>query len=154
MSCGTLSLDRFNGREQYAVSKATIEVYEENNGYRVDFDVETEETPLKTLPDTEELPARPEANFFVKMPSFSWDTLVGSRYEMPCGYDEETEEYLTHFYYCEHEETDDNVIQVMEADGGRYHVTITATCTDVNYYDGSKPRTKITIDAWFTPMKT
>lgn len=65
--------------------------------------------------------------------------------------DEESEDYVTRIYYCEHQEMDDNLIEVLERDGKRFRVRITGTCADVNFYDGSKPRTSVTIDAWFTP---
>jgi hypothetical protein len=151
MSVGTLTLDRFNGQEQFSVEEAVIYVLTDNGTTRLNFEVTTGGPPLNTLPDTEELRATPDAEFTVAAPGFSWDSLVGSHWEIPLGYDPESDDYVTRIYYCEHEETDDNLIKVIEREGMSFRVRITGTCTDVNFYDGSKPRTKVTIDAWFTP---
>ena len=151
MSFGTLTLDRFNGQEQFSVEEAVIYVLNGDGSTRLNFEAATGGPPLRTLPDTEVLKATPDVEVTVEAPGFAWDSLVGSRWEIPLGYDEESDDYVTRIYYCEHEEMDDNLVEVLERDGERFHVVITGTCTDVNFYDGSKPRTKVTIDAWFTP---
>lgn len=153
MSVGVLTLNRFNGQEQFAIFKATILLYNDDGYDNLSFEIETDKKPIKTLPDTESLNARPNAEFTVRVTDFSWENLVGRCFEIPQGYDEETEEYLTCLYYCEHEITDNNVIKVLERKADRFQVKIEATCTDVNYYDGSKPPTKVEIDAWFNPRR-
>jgi hypothetical protein len=45
---------------------------------------------------------------------------------------------------------DENEITIVERDGLRVRARITGTTTDVNYYDGSKPRTKVVVEADFT----
>jgi hypothetical protein len=150
MEVGILTLNRFNGQEQFSISKATIFQYEEDGVFELNLEIETNEKPIKTLPDTKELNAQPNAEFIVHLDVFSWENLVGKSFSIPQGYDEESEEYLTRIYYCEHQETDDNVIEIKEQQANQFRVVITATCVDVNYYDDSKPRTKIEIDAWFT----
>ena len=150
MSVGILKLNRFNGQEQFAISEATILLCNDNGYSNLSFEIETEEKPIKTLPDTENLYARPNAEFIVQVTDFSWENLIDRSFEIPQGYDEETGEFLTRLYYCEHESTDENVIKVIERKADRFRVKIEATCTDVNYYDGSKPQTKIEIDAWFS----
>ena len=149
MNVGILTLNRFNGQEQFSISDATILKCQDDEKQMLSFEIETDENPIKTLPDTKELNAQPNAEFNVRVNDFDLDTLVGKRFAIPRGYDEETGEYLTRFYYCEHEETDDNLIKIVEQNDAKFRVIITATCIDVNYYDGSKPRTNIEIDAWF-----
>ena len=149
MSIGILTLKRFNGQEQFSISDATILHYEDDGNFVLSFEIETNGKAIKTLPDTKVLNAQPNAEFKVRVKDFSWDCLVGTSFTIPKGYDDETGDYLTLFYYCEHEETDDNLIEIIERGDEKFHVIITATCVDVNYYDGSKPRTKIEIDAWF-----
>ena len=149
MSAGILTLNRFNGQEQFLISEASILHYEDDGKFLLSFEIATKGEAIKTLPDTKELRAQPNAEFNVQVNDFYWDNLVGKQFAIPKGYDEETGDYLSLFYYCEHEATDDNLIEVVERSGDKFHVIITATCIDVNYYDDSKPRTKIEIDAWF-----
>jgi hypothetical protein len=149
MKVGILTLNRFNGQEQFSISAAKIFQFEDDGFFELNFEIETDEKPIKTLPDTKDLDARPNAEFIIRVKDFAWNNLVGKCYTIPQGYDEETGDYLTRFYYCEHEETDDNVIEIIERNNDKFHVIIKATCIDVNYYDNSKPRTKLEIDAWF-----
>lgn len=149
MNVGVLTLNRFNGQEQFAVSEATILQYENGGNFVLSIEIGTDGKAIKTLPDTKELKARPNAEFNLQVKDFDWASLVGNCFAIPKGYDEETGEYRTLFYYCEHEDTDDNLIKITERDGDKFHVIITASCVDVNYYDGSKPPTKIEINAWF-----
>ena len=153
MSVGVLTFNRFNGQEQFTISEAVILLYDNDGFSTLSFEIETDEKPLKTLPDTESLRARPNAEFTVRVTDFSWENLVGKCFEIPQGYDDETEEYLTCLYYCEHEATDNNVIKILGREADRFRVKIEATCIDVNYYDGSKPLTKVEIDAWFNPQR-
>ena len=153
MSVGVLILNRFNGQEKFAISEATISLHDGDGSSNLSFEIETEEKPLQTLPDTESLKARPNAEFIVKVADFSWENLVGKCFEIPRGYDDATDEHLTFLYYCEHENMENNVIEVLERKDNRFRVKIEATCTDVNYYDGSKPPTKVEIDAWFNQRR-
>ena len=51
--------------------------------------------------------------------------------------------------YCEHAALRDNRIRVVARDGDRFHLRWTATVRDVNYYDGSKPPTRVEIQGEF-----
>jgi len=151
MKVGCLTLNRFNGQEQFNISKATILKFERDGEIELNFEIETAPEPIKIPPDTKDLRARPNAEFTVAVTDFSPETLVGSSFTIPGGYSDEIDDYPAIFYYCEHEVADETEIKIIERNGTDFHVAITATCVDVNYYDDSKPRTKIEIDAWFTP---
>jgi len=56
---------------------------------------------------------------------------------------------VTNFYYCSHEQTDDNVVEVLAVEGSRVLARLTGQTIDVNYYDGSKPPTLLSVQAWF-----
>ena len=75
----------------------------------------------------------------------------GGACQIPFGHDPQRNDEVTRLYYFEHDTTDDNLIHVLEQRAERYLVRIEGTCTDVSYYDGSKPRTQFQIEAWFTP---
>ena len=76
MSIGTLTFHRFNGTEQFAISKAELFLLEGDGSPRLSFDFEADRT-LKTLPDTESLHALPGGEFNVGVPSLDISNLVG-----------------------------------------------------------------------------
>jgi hypothetical protein len=149
MNEGVLTLNRFNGQEQFAISEANINTLEKSNYVDLNFDIETAELPIKTLQDTQLLRAKPNAEFTVRLPKISLDKLVGKAFKIPKGYDEKRNEFYTRFYYSDHETTNNNFIHIKERKRNAFRVIIKATCPDVNYIDGSKPETIIEIDAWF-----
>ncbi len=149
-SLGTLTLERFNGREVFTISSATIYVLPEENGIDLNFEIETG-IALETLPDTTAHTARPDAEFTVNVMQHSWTDFVGQQFEIPGGIDPENDDQATRLYYFEHEPTFDTVIHVLEQRAERYLVSIEGTCEDPNHYDVSKPRTHFQIEALFTP---
>ena len=152
MSVGTLTLQRFNGEEAYAIESATIEHYRDERGaYAVTFRAETGGAPIHTLPDTESLHAQPFAEVTLhlsKPPALALKP--GQTFTLLKGYDKGTGEYHTNFYYCEHEPMDNNEVAVLRRDGLNVRARLSATTMDVNFYDGSKPDTKIIVEADFT----
>lgn len=150
-SLGTLTLERYDGREVFTVSSATIYLGPAEEGFHLSFDIETG-TVLETLPDAEGYGGVPNAEFSINVAQHSWTNFVGQRFEIPGGIDPETGDQATRLYYFEHEPTFDNVIHVLKQRGERYLVRIEGTCEDINWYAGGKPRTQIRIEAWFTPL--
>ena len=149
---GTMTLHRFNGDEIYSIESATIEHYKNEDGlFSVTFRAETSETPIQTLPDTEPLRAQPFAEWTLTMPKIPGLLLrAGSTFTIPKGYSNQAQDYVTNLYYCEHEPMDENEIVVLERDRLRVRARITGVATDVNHYDGSKPPTKVKVEADFT----
>ena len=151
MGVGRLTLHRFNGDEIYNVESATINHYQEGDGsYSVTFRAEAGDTPIQTLPDTALLHAQPFAEWTLTLPKNPALLLrAGNSFIIPKGYSEQAQDYVTNLYYCEHEPMDENEIVVLERDGRRVHARITGVAEDVNHYDGSKPRTKVVVEADF-----
>ena len=75
-SLGTLTLNRFNGREVFAVSSATIYVFRYERGVDLNFEIATS-AALETCPDTAEVDAQPNAEFTVTVAEHSWTNFVG-----------------------------------------------------------------------------
>lgn len=152
MSVGTMTLHRFNGEEVFAVDSATIEHYKDEDGlYAVTLRAEACGPPLRSLPDTESLHAEPFAEVTLHLPKPPAAALMpGRMFSLPKGYDERTREYHTNFYYCEHEPMDDNEVVILKRDGLKIRARLTGTTMDVNFYDGSKPATKVAVEADFT----
>ena len=150
MAINTLTLQRFNGDEAFAVSAATALVMPEGDQVALNLEIETDERPLKTLPDTQNLFAQPGAEVTIRLPKADLASLAGRRFSVPRSWDEQVGDSVSRFYYCEHEGIDDNVIEFLERNGDQLRVRWTGTTIDVNYYDGSKLPTRVVVDAWFT----
>jgi hypothetical protein len=149
MERGTFVLHRFNGDEIYRIKSARMLVCKGEDGIWLWFEVDTERPAIQTVPDTAELEMRPSAEVAVILPSLDATDLVGSHFSVPAGYDDQFGDYLAKIYYCEHEVLDNNEIDVLGRESNVFHVRWTATTMDVNYYDGSKPETRVEIDGDF-----
>jgi len=75
-------------------------------------------------------------------------------YTISHGYDEDLEVYVTNFYYVEHDTIDDNEITILGREGSGVRAGIVGKITDVNFFDGSKPKTKVVVDAVFNVSKS
>lgn len=61
----------------------------------------------------------------------------------------ERQDVYGNLYYGEHQPTMDNKMEILMIDGDRLKVRLTGVTEDVNYYDGSKPKSTLQITAWF-----
>ena len=137
------------GVEEFGLKSATMMAVHDEDDIRLWFAATTDGVPLQSLPDTAELHARPNAEVAVTLEEFDPRKLSGRRFSVASGYDEEIEDHVATIYYVEHDDLNENIIEVIAQDGDMFHVHRTGTTTDVNYYDGSKPTTKVEIEAWF-----
>jgi hypothetical protein len=150
MSIGTFILRRFIGDEIYQLQSATINIAAVDDGVEVTFTARAAPGALQALPDTAQFPATPhvEARAFLSW----WDAhmLVGQRFLIPTGYDDQRDEHVATIYYYEYEDLDNTMIEVLaQADVG-VRVSWRATTQDVNYYDGSKPTAEVIIEGIFS----
>jgi hypothetical protein len=153
---GRLILHRFCGDEEFAICTATMHTIREGKKSRLCFRIETQGVCLKSLPDTAELKARPNAEVTVSVGSakeLAAKCLVGKSFSVPCGYDDAIEDHVAVIYYADHADLDDNEIKILSKKGSKYLVQWTGTTMDVNHYDGSKPKTRVEIEATFTMEK-
>jgi len=144
---GHFILNRFNGQEVFNFAKGSITVTRNGDKFSLWLSVECEGDPIKVLPDTEELNACPSAQLAAEIDSLK--KLDNLTITIPESYDEELEDYVTVMYYCEHQDLDNNVVEIKRINDSLFNVNWTCTTTDVNYYDGSKPDTKIEITGEF-----
>jgi hypothetical protein len=150
VAVGRFILHRFNGVEEFSVKTATMMAYHDEDGIRLWFEAKTDGVRVQGLPDTATLHARPKAEVAVTLKELDPRKLSGARFSVPHGYNEETDEYDATIYYVEHDYMNENEIEIVAQEGDIFHVYWTGTTTDVNYYDGSKPKTRVEIDARFT----
>lgn len=74
---------------------------------------------------------------------------VGLCLELP----NEEHEVEANLYYWEHQPTLDNKLEILAVQGDRFLIQLTGITEDVNYYDGSKPKSTLQITAWFDKKK-
>ena len=98
--------------------------------------------------DTEELDATPKVEVRVDLPALVPNQLVGRTYRPtnrePNG---DPPGFLD---YMDRQELAEPVIQVLARDGNVFVVRVSGVTTDVNYYDGSKPDTRVELVGRFT----
>jgi hypothetical protein len=144
-----LKLVRFCGEEYFPIIKATWFINKGNKFDELWFEIETMEGTILSE-DTKRLNARPNWQLtYVAKKLDKNDLKIGFKMKIQNGYDEKIDDTVTNFYYCEHQQTDNNLIEILKIDGEKLYVRITGETTDVNYYDGSKPNNKIIVEAWF-----
>lgn len=147
-----MALKRFSGNEFYPIAKAEWNLYHspENETsvlwikIAADFAVSQQE-------DTLPLNAQPTWEIaLIENNLIKTDLIPGFRREIPAGYvDTKDAIRLANFYYCSHEDSNDNVIEINAADGDTLKIRLSGTTSDVNFYDDSKSSTSITVETWF-----
>jgi hypothetical protein len=150
----SLKLIRFCGEEYYPIVKAVWFIVEGEEFDKLCFEIDAARGVVLS-DDTKELKAKPnwELTYISKTLNKN-DLKNGFKAEIPDSYDENIDDFVTNFYYCEHQETDNNLIEILKTNGEKIYARITGETTDVNYYDGSKPKNKIIVETWFEYMKT
>jgi hypothetical protein len=146
-----LVLERFNGFESYQIELAEWNLYiDEENGMMNLWIFLSAGQALRQQKDTENLNAKPNWELNLVESSLSEDSIKpGFMATILESYDESRGGWITNFYYCEHEGTDKNTIEVVATDGDRVRFRLYGETVDVNYYNGSKPATKLLSDVWF-----
>jgi hypothetical protein len=145
---GRLLLHRFNGTEEYLLSRAVIFAVKETRGLRLWFEVEAG-PPVRTLPDTVELGTQPGAEVGFPLSRLNASELVNRTFELANGYDQR-HGALAALSYVEQQELRETVVHIGDREGSTFHVCWTAVTTEVNHYDGSKPDTRVEIERRFT----
>jgi len=143
-----LSLKRFCGEEKYPVESAEWYILKGDGTWDDPCTLCLE----MTFAAGEEL--HEDTIGLDAMPSWevSFPALELTKKDLQIGFamniDNEDEE--ANFYYCEHQPTTENKVEVLEVKGNDLLLRITAKTMDVNYYDGSKPMNELEVIAWFS----
>jgi hypothetical protein len=146
-----LILERFNGIEIYPIELAEWNLYRDKDSGMMNLWISLAAgRATEQQEDTVDLYAQPNWELNLVEPELSEDAIEpGFIATIPEAYDESRNGWITCFYYCSHEGTDRNTIEMMEINGDRVRWRLTGETIDVNYYDGSKPATKLSVDTWF-----
>ena len=143
-----LTLKRFCGEEKYPVESANWYIIEGDgtwdDPYMLCLEMEFSEGE-ELHEDTENLEAEPSWEIsFSSLKLTEEDLKAGFKMELE---NEDDEDSL--FYYCEHQPTFENKMEILEVKGDSLLIHITGKTTDVNFYDGSKPMNELDIIVWF-----
>ncbi len=148
---GELLIDRFCGPETYPVKRATWSLYRDDELDQMTLTVRVDAgRGTKLHEDTEHLYAEPWWEISVVEKELTRPEIsAGSKFSVPNGYDEFRGGHLTNFYYCSHEPSDANHVEVLAIDGDRLLLRLTGETIDVNFYDGSKAPARLFAETWF-----
>jgi hypothetical protein len=145
-----LIIKRFNGLQSYSIKRAEWNLYHDaENGMNLWISISTDKS-IKQQQDTRILHAQPNWELNLVDISLSEESIIpGFTATISESFDESKGGWISNFYYCEHEGSDRNTIEVIEVDGDRVRFRLFGETVDINYYDGSKPTAKLTTDIWF-----
>lgn len=146
---GRFILHRFNGDEVYRFKTAVMWAYTTDNGVTLWFEVSADPNGAQRCEDTAEMGMSPNAEVGIDLPDLNAGRLIGREFIIPGTKSDDEDSCMSLLYYCEHEPLRDNRIIVVSRAGDRFHLRWTATTKDVNYYDGSKPATRVEIEGEF-----
>ena len=146
-----LILDRFMGRERYKADSAEWNLYKDEDLGRMNLWLAIDcSEALEQFEDTEYINMEP--NWELNLIEDKISVVQGFTANIPLGYDESRDGWITNFYSVSHDGSDKNRIEVVEVEGDRVRFRLSGEIVDPNYYDDSKPRTKVYVDAWFTKV--
>lgn len=144
-----LMLKRFCGEEAYPIKKAVWDILEGDGTWDDPYSLwlEIECDAGESLnEDTINLDAKPNLDI-------SFHALTLKDEDIKPGFiltfENEEEESEALLYYCDHQPTKNNRMEILERTGDTLLVKLTAETMDVNYYDGSKPDNKIELTTRF-----
>ncbi len=146
---GKFILHRFNGDEEFTLEHAVIRINHYQDKMLLLFEADTNGKVIKTLPDTRELPSKPNARISIPISNSDLKNLVGKKFNLPLSYNEQIDDYDAAIYYLEHEPLNENEIEFVSKRKDKYFIKWVGKTTDVNYYDKSEPDTRVEIVGWF-----
>ena len=146
-----LILDRFNGIEGYPIELAEWNLYRNKESGLMNLWICLRAgKAIFQQEDTQYLNAQPNWELNLVDANISESSIkAGFNATIPECYDESKDGWITVMYFCDHQGTDRNSIEIVEVDGSRVRFRLRGDTTDVNYYNGSKPETKLSVDTWF-----
>jgi hypothetical protein len=143
-----MKLSRFCGEELYPIVEAKWYIHKDEDGNELWLEIYADYGTVLSE-DTESLSAEPHWELTYCAENLSEkDLTAGFKIEIPDG-DEDVTNNVSNFYYCEYEPTRNNTIEILDVNENKLLLRITGEVTDINYYDGSKPDNKITVETWF-----
>ena len=133
-----LVLKRFCGEEYYLVDSSSYSIKDNKLLITVNF---REGTNLHE--DTKELMEEPSLSLSFDLSNSLEKGIVLNN---PDNND-------TYFYYCEYIDLSNIRLEILDIKNNQILIKLSAECTDINYYDGSKGNDSLTLTAWIDGEK-
>lgn len=144
-----LWVNRFLGLEIYHIETAEWNLYENESDDRMNLWLRLDcDKAVKQFEDTKYTITVP--NWEINLIEPKIDLAAGFEAVVPESYDESREGWITNFYAKCHEGSEKNTIRVVKSDGDRLLIRLTGETIDPNFCDGSKPRSSLLVETWFT----
>ena len=144
-----LWVNRFLGLEVYHIETAEWNLYHDEEDGRMNLWVRLDcDRAIKQFEDTEYTNTIP--NWEINLIESEIVIAEGFEATVPEGYDESRGGWITNFYAGSHDGSDKNTVRILEVDGDKLLLRLTGEIVDPNFYDDSKPRSKILVETWFT----
>ncbi|WP_257130448.1 hypothetical protein [Bacillus pseudomycoides] len=96
---GSFTINRFNGIEKYEISEAKIyAVKKQENEIMLWLEVETEQEPIQSLPDTVDCKMNPSGGVTVYMDNLKLENFGEQEFIISKGYDEDSNDLAVRIY--------------------------------------------------------
>ena len=152
---GLLRLDRFCGRELYAIERAEVYVSlpgEGEVGIVLNLEFHCGAAIQSTTSDEARSMYSPSVEVNIPIASLAPAALVGKTVRVAESLNRERDTW-NRIYVYEHEDLRDMTASFLEIAGKRCRLWLTGHTQDPNHYDGSKPETVVRFDGWFPVAK-
>ena len=144
-----LWVNRFLGLEVYHIETAEWHLYKDEEDGRMNLWIKLDcDKAIKQFEDTKYTDTIPSWEVNLIEPEIG--IIEGFKAVVPEGYDESRGGWITNFYAGSHDGSDKNTIRILERDGDRLLIRLTGEIVDPNFYDDSKPKSQLLVEAWFT----
>ena len=150
-----LRLERFCGHEVYPVETAEVFVSlpdEDQKGVVLNLEFRCGKVVECTTPEAERGRVRPAVEVNLPLPTLVPDELVGTTLRVAASLDEARGTW-NRIYVFAHEDLREIAASFVELSETECRLSLTGRTRDPNHYDGSKPETRVVLDAWFPVAK-
>jgi len=149
---GLIRLDRFCGRELYAIERAKVYVSLPDEGeVGIVLNLEFDGGALihSTASDEVRCMYSPSLEVNIPISSLAPADLVGKTIHVAESMNQERDTW-NRIYVYEHEDLRDITASFLELTGKQCRLWLTGHTQDPNHYDGSKAETVVRLDGWFS----
>ncbi|MDU1906273.1 MAG: hypothetical protein E6772_16005 [Dysgonomonas sp.] len=142
-----LKLSRFCGEELFRIKVATWDILtSESTLPTLSLEIHADEI-ISQCDDTREFPVKPRWEIMCDIPGLEDSHLQkGFSIEVP---EEDNEHNDNILYYYEHGVTFNQKVEILDRQDDKLLIKVSGETQDVNFYDGSKPNTKLEAELWF-----
>lgn len=146
-----LLIHRFLGSEIYHIEVAEWNLYNQEAG-NMNFWIRLVcDTAIKQFDDTAYTLTIPCWELNLKGQAFVLEE--GFEATIPEGYDGSKGGFIANFCALDLEESDNNTVRIVKKQGDKLLLKLYGEVKDLNFYDGSKPKSKLVAETWFTRNK-